>query len=44
MIQDDDSGYKTEFIAQNMYMTVTSMVHPGGSDAEGALTTAVVIK
>jgi hypothetical protein len=44
MIQDDDSGLKTEVTAQNMHMTVTSMVHPGGSDAEGPLTTTVVIK
>jgi hypothetical protein len=35
MIQDDDSGWKTDVTAQNIHMTVTSMVHPGGSDAEG---------
>jgi hypothetical protein len=44
MIQEDDSGYKTEVTEQNMHMTVTSRVPPGGSDAEGSLTTAAVIK
>ena len=44
MIHDDDSGVKIEVTARNMHMTVTSMVHPGGSDAEASLTTAPVIK
>jgi hypothetical protein len=44
MIQDDDSRFKKEITTQNMHITDTSMVHPGGSDAEGSLTTAARAK